>query len=146
MESPEHTTLAGQIERLSRSCSDPLVSAALDVGLATLRGDPTAQRASLSCLLALAAEQIPPADDRVAHAALACGAGALRRDGFVVAAGTRLLIQHQALSTADLLETAGLRLELEAATSKDDRIAQVAAQVQAAHVRYGNVELDEDSA
>jgi hypothetical protein len=48
----------------------------------------------------------------------------------------RLLIQYRALSTADLLETTGMRLELEAVTSGADWVAQVAGRVQAASVYY----------
>jgi hypothetical protein len=63
-------------------------------------------------------------------------AGALHHNGLLLEASVRLLIQYRALSTADLLETTGMRLELEAVTSGADGIAQVAGRVQAAGVLY----------
>jgi len=136
MDYPDQDVIADQITRLARGCADPLMVAALDLAAATHQGDPAAQRDSLAHLLSLAGERLLPEADRVGRAALAAGTGALRHNGLLLAAGTRLLIQYQALSTADLIETTGMRLELEAVTSGADWVAQVAGRVQAAGVQY----------
>jgi hypothetical protein len=136
MDDPDQDVIADQITRLARGCTDPLTVAALDLAAATRRDAAPAQRESLAHLLTLAGERLLPEADRVGRAALAAGAGALHHNGLLLEASVRLLIQYRALSTADLLETTGMRLELEAVTSGADWVAQVAGRVQAASVYY----------
>ncbi len=132
----DHDAIADEIIRLARGCPDPLTVAALELAAATHQDALAVQRDSLAHLLSLAGERLLAEQDRVGRAALAASTGALQHNGLLLSASTRLLIHYQALSTADLLETTGLRLELEAVTSGADRIAQIAGCIQAAGVQY----------
>ncbi len=140
MSTPEQNNLAMQLEHLSRICANRLATAALDLARAALAQEVADQRASLAYLLEVAIEQLALEDNQVARVALASSAGALQHDGLLVAAATRLLIQYGAVSSADLLETVGLRLELEAATRQNAQIERVAHLVQSACIHYAGAD------